>query len=190
MAKINDIKQQYNTKVRKELMQELGIDNVMAAPKLTKIVVNAGIGKEYNTNANVVNEFSEDIALITGQKPTVIKSRKAISNFKLRENLDNGLKVTLRGDRMWDFYNKLVNVVLPRVKDFRGVSDKAFDRRGNYALGIREHTVFPEIDTSKLSKIRTLQVIICTSAETDEQAKLLLEKLGMPFKKQRPQKSN
>lgn len=190
MANTIGAKQKYSTEIRQQLMQELGITNVMAVPRLTKIVVNAGIGKEFNTNSNVVGEFAEDIALIAGQRPVVTRSKKAISNFKLRENTDNGLKVTLRGDRMWDFYNKLVNVVLPRVKDFRGVSDKAFDKRGNYALGIREHTVFPEIDTNKLSKIRTLQVIICTSAETDEQAKLLLEKLGMPFKKQRQQKSN
>lgn len=178
------LKQKYEKEVRSELMQELGISNVLAAPTLTKIVVNAGIGKEYNTNSNVAEEFSEDIALIAGQKPVVTMSKKAVSNFKLRENMQNGLTVTLRGDRMWDFYDKLVNVVLPRVKDFRGVSSKAFDQRGNYALGIKEHTVFPEIDTSKLVKIRSLQVIICTSAEDDDAGRLLLTKLGMPFKKE------
>ncbi|MBL8014929.1 MAG: 50S ribosomal protein L5 [Candidatus Doudnabacteria bacterium] len=177
------LKQKYEDSIRAELAKELGITNAMAIPNLTKIVVNAGIGKEFTSNSNVAEDYAQDIALITGQKPAVTKSKKAVSNFKLRENTDNGLKVTLRGDRMWEFYYKLVNIVLPRVKDFRGVSDKAFDKRGNYALGIKEHTVFPEIDTNKLVKIRTLQVIICTSAQNDDHAKVLLQKLGMPFKK-------
>jgi len=179
------LKQKYENEIRSQLMKELNIENVMAAPTLTKIVVNVGIGKEALTNAGAVQEMAADIALITGQKPVITKSAKAISNFKLRENMDNGIKVTLRKDRMWDFYDKLVNVVLPRVKDFRGVPRKAFDTRGNYALGIREHTVFPEIDTSKMVKIRPMQIIICTSGANNEQGELLLEKLGMPFKKER-----
>ncbi len=178
-----ELKQKYESQVRSQLMQELGIKNTMAAPTLTKIVINVGIGKEALTNPTAVQEMAADIAIITGQKPVITKSSKAISNFKLRENMDNGIKVTLRKDRMWDFYDKLVNVVLPRVKDFRGVPRNAFDKRGNYALGIREHTVFPEIDTSKMVKIRPLQIIICTSAKDDESGALLLEKLGMPFKK-------
>ena len=179
------LKQKYEQEIRSKLMQELGITNVMAAPTLTKIVVNVGIGKEALTNAAAAQEMAADIATITGQKPVVTKSKKAISNFKLRQGMDNGIKVTLRKDRMWDFYDKLVNVVLPRGKDFRGVPRKAFDKHGNYALGIKEHTVFPEIDTSKMVKIRPLQVIVCTSAGNDEAAELLLEKLGMPFKKEK-----
>ncbi len=177
------LKEKYNNQVSKELAEALGLSNPMSVPKLTKIIVNAGIGKEFNSNQNVVTELAADIAQITGQKPVVTLSRKAVSNFKLRKGMESGLKVTLRGDRMWDFFDKLVNVVLPRVKDFRGVSDKAFDGKGNYSVGIREHTVFPEIDTSKMIKIRSLQVIICTSAGDDDVARELLEKLGMPFKK-------
>lgn len=177
------LKQKYEQEIKKELIQELGIKNPMSVPGLVKIVVNAGVGKEFTANSNVAEEYAQDLSLITGQKPVVTKSKKAVSNFKLREGTDNGLKVTLRGDRMWEFLYKLTNVVLPRVKDFRGLSDKSFDKRGNYALGIKEHTVFPEIDTSKLVKIRTLQVIICTSAQNDADAKLLLQKLGVPFNK-------
>lgn len=178
------LKTKYLTEIQKKLKGELGINNVHAVPSLTKIVVNAGIGREVakEKNTKVVDEFGSDIAIITGQKPVVTKSKKAVSNFKLRENMDNGLMVTLRGDAMWDFLDRLVSVVLPRVKDFRGVSRRAFDGRGNYALGIKEHTVFPEIDTSKMTKIRPLQVIICTTAKNNEQGLALLKELGMPFK--------
>jgi large subunit ribosomal protein L5 len=182
MAQAKTSKQKYE-EIQKDLMKELGIDNVMAAPRLHKIVINTGIGREYSTNTAVVKEMVEEIQAISGQKPVVTKSSKAISNFKLRENMDNGIKVTLRGGRMWDFYDKLVNVVLPRVKDFRGVSRKAFDGRGSYSVGIKEHTIFPEIDTSKMIKIRPLQVTIVTTARDDAQGFALLEKLGMPFKK-------
>jgi large subunit ribosomal protein L5 len=182
MAKKSELREQFEKTFSKELQEELGIKNVMAIPKLDKIVINAGIGKEYRTNSAVTSEFAEDIAIIAGQKPIVTKSKNAISNFKLRENMDSGLKVTLRGDRMWDFYYRLVNVVLPRVKDFRGISRKSFDKKGNFALGIREHTIFPEIDTSRMVKIRPLQVIICTTATEDDKALALLKKLGMPFK--------
>lgn len=178
------LKTKYLTEIQKKLMGELGITNVHAVPSLKKIVVNAGIGREVakEKNTKVVDEFGADIAIITGQKPIVTKSKKAVSNFKLREDMDNGLMVTLRGDAMWDFLDRLVSVVLPRVKDFRGVSRRAFDGRGNYALGIKEHTVFPEVDTSKMAKIRPLQVIICTSANSNEQGLALLKELGMPFK--------
>lgn len=176
------LKTKYTDEIRTQLMQELGIDNLHAVPTLTKIVINAGIGKEMRTNSKVVDEFAEDIAIISGQKPVVTKSKKAISNFKLRENTDNGLMTTLRGDRMWDFYDRLVSVTLPRVKDFRGVSRHAFDGKGNYAIGIREHTVFPEVDSSKMGKIRPLQVVICTSATSNEQGLSLLKALGMPFR--------
>lgn len=177
------LKTKYIETIKSELMKELGLTNTMQAPTLSKVVVNVGIGKEANTNSSAVAEMVEDIMTITGQKPIVTKSKLAISNFKLRENMDNGIKVTIRGDRMWDFVDKLISVVLPRIKDFRGVSATAFDGNGNYALGIREHTVFPEIDTAKLGKIRSMQVIINTTATNDEAAYKLLEKFGMPFKK-------
>lgn len=183
MAKpVPRLKQKYQDEIQQKLLKELGLENVMAVPRLDKIVVNAGVGKELRTNSNAASEFAEDIAAITGQKPIVTQTKQAISNFKIRAGMDSGLKVTLRGDRMWYFLDKLVNVVLPRVKDFRGVSRRAFDRRGNYALGIIEHTVFPEIDTSKMVKIRPMQVIIYTTAENDEQGLSLLSELGMPFK--------
>jgi large subunit ribosomal protein L5 len=192
MAYKAELKNQYDTKIKAELKSELALDNVMAVPTLTKIIVNAGIGKEAQNSSTAVEEFVADIAQITGQKPVVTKSKKAIANFKLRENMDNGIMVTLRGDRMWDFFDKLVNVVLPRVRDFRGVSPRAFDGRGNYALGLKEQTVFPEIDTDKVVKIRPLQVVIVTSAANDEQGRLLLKKLGMPFRQEsiKEKKSN
>jgi large subunit ribosomal protein L5 len=176
------LKQKFQDEILPQLQKELELENPMAVPKLTKIVVNAGIGKEQKTNSNVAEEFGADIAIITGQKPIVTKSKLAISNFKLREGMDSGLKVTLRGDRMWHFFDRLVNGALPRVKDFRGVSRKAFDGKGNYSLGIREHTVFPEIDTSQMVRIRSMQVIVCTSTENDEHAIALLLKLGMPLR--------
>lgn len=168
-----------------KLEEEFGIKNAMAVPTLKKIVVNAGIGNEYKNNTGIVEEMSQVLAQITGQRPSVINSKLAISNFKLREGTPNGLKVTLRGDRMWDFLSKVVNVTLPRIKDFRGVSRKSFDKRGNYTLGIREHTIFPEIDTSTLVKIRSLQIVIDTTAENDEQGARLLELLGMPFERRK-----
>jgi len=184
MAKQAELRAQYEKSIKAELQKELGISNVMAVPTLTKIIVNAGIGREAQNSSTAVEEFAADIAPITGQKPVVTKSKKAIANFKLRENMDNGIMVTLRGDRMWDFFDKLVNVVLPRVRDFRGVSPKAFDGKGNYALGLTEQTVFPEIDTDKVIKTRPLQVVIVTTAEDNEQGKALLTKLGMPFRKE------
>ncbi len=180
---MTELETKYNKEVKPKLMKDFDIKNTMAVPTITKIVVNAGIGKEYQNNTNVVQEMSETLAQITGQKPVVVNSKLAISNFKLREGTPNGLKVTLRGDRMWDFLYKVVGVTLPRIKDFRGVSRKAFDRRGNYSLGIKDHTIFPEIDTSTLVKIRSLQVVINTTAANDEQGLALLEGLGMPFER-------
>ena len=150
---------------------------------MKKIIVNAGIGSEFKNNTIVVDEMTNAIAQITGQKPVVINSKLAISNFKLRENTPNGLKVTLRGDKMWNFYFKLVGVTLPRIKDFRGVPRKSFDRKGNYTLGLKDHTIFPEIDTSTLQKIRSLQIVVDTTAKNDEEGLKLLEMLGMPFEK-------
>jgi large subunit ribosomal protein L5 len=180
---MTELQTKYLKEIKPKLMQDFDIKNTMAVPTLKKIVVNAGIGKEYQHNSNVVQEMSDTLALITGQKPVVVNSKLAISNFKLRAGTPNGLKVTLRGDRMWDFLYKLVGVTLPRIKDFRGVSRKAFDRRGNYSLGIKDHTIFPEIDTSTLVKIRSLQVVIETTAKDNEQGLALLEQLGMPFER-------
>ena len=179
---MNKLKEKYQNKIIKELKSELNLKNDLSVPTLEKLVVNIGLG-EAVTNQKVIETVSEDLSLITGQKPVITKARKAISNFDIREGLPIGLKVTLRRDRMWDFYEKLVGIVLPRLKDFRGVSRKAFDGFGNYSLGIVDHTVFPEIDTNKIDRIRSFQVIIVTTAEKDEEGFLLLEKLGMPFAK-------
>jgi len=180
---MSELREKYKKEIAPKLEKEFDLKTKQEIATLDKIVVNAGIGKEYKDNSNVVEEMSDIIAQITGQKPVVTKSKIAISNFKLRENQPNGLKVTLRGERMWDFFYKLVNVALPRVKDFRGVSRKSFDGRGNYTLGISEHTIFPEIDTSELVKIRSLQVVVNTTGEDQDQSFRLLELLGMPFKK-------
>lgn len=175
-------KQQQYIELRSKLMEKLGIANVMAAPTITKITINIGAGKAKEDNS-LMEQLVSDVTLISGQKPVITKAKKAIANFKLRENLPVGVKVTLRGDRMWEFYDKLVSVVLPRVKDFRGVSNKAFDGKGNYSLGFVDQSVFPEIDTSKVMKYHPLQVIICTSANDNNAALELLTALGMPFKK-------
>ncbi|MCA9387295.1 50S ribosomal protein L5 [Candidatus Dojkabacteria bacterium] len=182
---MTSLEEKYKKEIHAKLMKQFGIKNPMAVPNLDKIVVNAGIGNEYKNNSAVVEEMSDVIAQITGQKPVVTYSKVAISNFKLREGMPNGVKVTLRSDMMWNFLNKLINITLPRVKDFRGVSPNSFDPMGNYTLGIVEHTIFPEIDTSKLAKIRSLQVVVVTTAKNKEQSKQLLKELGMPFRKSR-----
>lgn len=176
------LKIKYEQEIIPQLMKELGIKNKMAVPGLTKIVVNSGLG-EAKTDNTAIEEMVRDIAMITGQKPIVTKSKKAISNFKIRKGMDIGVKVTLRKDMMWYFLDRVVAVALPRVKDFRGIPVNAFDGNGNYALGLKEHTIFPEVDATKVSKLRGLQVIICTNAKNDEQAKSLLKLLGMPFQK-------
>lgn len=154
----------------------------MAIPTVTKIVVNSGLG-EAKTDNTAIEEMVRDMALITGQQPIVTKTKKAISNFKIRQGMDIGVKVTLRKEMMWHFLDRLIALALPRVKDFRGIPANAFDGNGNYALGIKEQTVFPEVDATKVSKLRGLQVIICTNAKDDAQAKRLLTLLGMPFVK-------
>ncbi|HRN86250.1 MAG TPA: 50S ribosomal protein L5 [Candidatus Dojkabacteria bacterium] len=176
------LKIKYEKEVLPELQKTLGIKNKMAVPNLTKIIINSGLG-EAKTDNTAIEEMVRDIALISGQKPMITKSKKAISNFKIRKGMDIGVKVTLRKDMMWYFLDRLVSVALPRVKDFRGVPVNAFDGQGNYALGLKEHTIFPEVDATKVSKIRGLQVIICTSADNNDQAKSLLSLLGMPFQK-------
>lgn len=173
-------KEEYN-KIKSELIKELNISNVMAAPKFDKIVVNVGAGSAKDDNS-LLEQLVDDITKITGQKAVITRSKKAISNFKLREDQPIGVKVTLRGDKMWDFFDKLVTVVLPRVKDFRGVSYKSFDGNGNYSMGLADQTVFPEIDTTKVMKYHPLQIVITTSAKNDDEGYLLLKKLGMPFR--------
>ena len=187
---MNQLKDNYKKNILSKLKKSFGIKNDMAVPNLEKIVVNAGIGSEYRNNSAVVEEMVETIAQITGQRPIVTYSKVSISNFKLREGMPNGIKVTLRGEMMWNFLNKLINIALPRVKDFRGISNSSFDPEGNYTLGIIEHSIFPEIDTSKLLKLRSLQVVIVTNTKNKEQSHELLKLLGMPFKKTKEEIEN
>lgn len=181
---MNQLKEKYTKEVLPELINKFGYSNVFQAPKLVKIVVNSGIGKEFRNSSSIVEEMFEIISIITGQKPVVINSRIAISNFKLREGTPNGIKVTLRNDKMWDFLYKLINFTLPRVKDFRGVSRKSFDKQGNYTIGFNDHTIFPEIDSNKFLKLRSLQVVVNFSSKSAEESMFILEKLGMPFQKE------
>lgn len=178
MARLKD---KYKKEVVPLLIKEFGYKNVMAVPKLEKIVINMGLGEAIQ-NIRVLDVASEELALITGQRPVVTRAKKSIAQFKLREGMPIGCKVTLRGDRMYEFFDRLVNVALPRVRDFRGVSPKSFDGRGNYALGLREQIIFPEIRYDKVDKIRGMNIVIGTTAETDEEAKALLKYLGMPFR--------
>jgi len=176
------LKEEYNNRIKKELMKEGGFKNPMEVPMLKKIVVNVGAGEAVN-NKTAIEEIVEILRLITGQKPVVNKAKKAVSAFKIREGMEIGVSATLRGDRMWEFFDKLVNVVLPRTKDFRGLSPKSFDGAGNYSLGVEDHTVFVEIDPNNVTKIRSLEITIVTTAKNDKDAKLLLDKFGFPFKK-------
>jgi large subunit ribosomal protein L5 len=176
------LKEEYNKKVKDEIMKELGYKNPMQAPTLKKIVVNVGAG-EAITNSSALEEIVEMLTVITGQKPIVNKAKKAISAFKVRKGQEVGVSVTLRGDRMWEFFDKLINIVFPRTKDFRGLDPKSFDGAGNYSIGIEDHTVFVEIDANQVSKIRSLQVTIVTTAENDKEGKILLDKFGFPFTK-------
>lgn len=184
MKSIPRLKEKYNKTIKDELMKELNVKNVMAVPNLQKIVINSGLG-EAKIDKGIIDEMVRDIAMLAGQRPVVTMTKKAISNFKIRENMPIGVKVTLRGDMMWHFIDRLISIVLPRIKDFRGISARSFDGRGNYAIGIKEHTVFPEVDATKVVKLRGLQVIINTTADNDEGAFLLLQKLGMPFQKKK-----
>lgn len=178
-----NLKDQYNKKLAPKIKEELGIKNIYAVPKLEKVTVNAGLGRFYTAGTKDFTEFIENFKAFTGQAPVVTKAKKAISNFKLREGMPVGLKVTLRGKRMYDFVNKLVNVVFPRVRDFRGISPKAFDGNGNYSVGIQEHTVFSEINPDDIVKIHGLEVVLSTSAKDDKEGYTLLKNLGFPFKK-------
>ncbi len=177
------MKERYQQEIVPALKKSLGVDNVMQVPRISKVVVNIGAGEALD-NAKILDAAVSDMTLITGQKPVITKARKSIANFKLREGRQIGVKVTLRGERMWAFLDRLVNIALPRVRDFRGVSPNAFDGRGNYTLGLREQLVFPEIEYDKIDKLRGLEISIVTTARNDEEGRELLTLLGMPFKKE------
>ena len=174
------LKEQYRDQVLPAMMEEFGYDNPMRVPRLEKIVLNIGLG-EAMQNARALDAATEDLRAITGQQPVITRARKSIAGFKLREGRQIGAKVTLRGDRMWDFLDRLCNVALPRRRDFRGVSPNSFDGRGNYSLGLREQLVFPEVSYDKIDKVRGLEITIVTTAQTDEEGRGLLALLGMPF---------
>jgi large subunit ribosomal protein L5 len=180
---MNRMQEQYQKDVAPALFKSFSFKNVMQVPRIEKVVVNIGLG-EAMADPKVLEAAISDLTQIVGQKPVMTKSRKSIANFKLREGVVIGTKVTLRGERMWAFLDRLVNVALPRVRDFRGVSADAFDGRGNYTLGLRDQLIFPEIDYDKIDKLRGMEVTIVTSAKTDDQARVLLQLLGMPFKKE------
>lgn len=179
---MNRLLEKYNETVKPSLMKEFGYTSVMQAPKLEKVVLNMGVGDAI-ANPKLLEEAFAEMTQIAGQKPVITKAKKSIANFKLREGMNIGCKVTLRGERMYEFLDKLFNIDLPRVRDFRGVSATAFDGRGNYTLGVKEQLIFPEIDFDKVNKVRGLDVVIVTTAETNKEAYALLKGLGMPFEK-------
>jgi large subunit ribosomal protein L5 len=173
---------QYKEEILPKLVERFNYKSVMAAPKLEKVVINVGLG-EAKDDQKLLDKATEEVALITGQKPTITRARKSVANFKIRAGMPIGIKATLRGNLMFEFLYKLINITLPRIRDFRGVSPRAFDGRGNYSIGIREHTVFPEINIDKVDKVHGLEVTIVTSTKTDEEAYELLNLMGMPFRK-------
>lgn len=179
---MNRLKEKYSKEVVPALVSKFSYTSVMQAPKLDKIVINMGIGDAVQ-NSKALDNAVEELAAITGQKPVVTRAKKSIAGFRLREGMPIGAKVTLRGERMYQFLDKLVSVSLPRVRDFRGVSKKSFDGRGNYTLGVKEQLIFPEIDYDKVSKVRGMDIVIVTTANTDEEARELLTQMGMPFQK-------
>lgn len=176
------LKELYSSEIMAAMQKKFGYKNVMQIPKLEKIVINMGVG-EARENAKVLDAAVKDLETITGQKAVVTRAKKSVANFKLREGMPIGCKVTLRGEKMYEFTDRLVNLALPRVRDFRGVNPDAFDGRGNYALGIKEQLIFPEIEYDKVDKVRGMDVIFVTTAQTDEEARELLTLFGMPFKK-------
>ncbi len=178
---VHALKTRYDKEIAPEVQKLLGLKNVMEIPRLEKIVVNIGVGEAID-NAKALDNAVEDLATIVGQKPVINKARKSIANFKLREGRAIGTKVTLRGERMWSFFDRLVNLALPRVRDFRGISPDSFDGRGNYTLGFTEQLVFPEVEYDSIDKVRGLEVTIVTTARTDEEGRTLLKLMGMPFK--------
>jgi large subunit ribosomal protein L5 len=179
---MNRLKEKFVKETTPALMSKFNYKSVMEVPKLEKIVINMGVGDAV-ANAKALDVAVEELSLITGQKPVITRAKKSISGFRLREGMPIGAKVTLRGERMYEFFDKLVSVSLPRVRDFRGVSKKSFDGRGNYTLGIKEQIIFPEIDYDKVTKVRGMDIVIVTTANTDEEARELLTQFGMPFQK-------
>ena len=182
MANTPNLKKLYQDEVAPALMQKFGYKSAMQIPRLEKIVINVGCS-EARENAKVLDAVVNDLTTITGQKAVITKAKKSVANFKLREGMPIGAKVTLRGDKMWEFLDRLFNVALPRVRDFRGISADGFDGRGNYALGIKEQLIFPEIEYDKIDKIRGMDIVICTTAQTDEEARELLTLVGAPFER-------
>jgi len=180
---VSRLKDQYQNEIVDALMKKFGYKNKMQAPKLDKIVVNMGVG-EAKENAKILEAAVKDMEIITGQKAIITKAKHSIANFKIREGMPIGCKVTLRGEKMYEFLDRLINLALPRVRDFRGINPNAFDGRGNYALGIKEQLIFPEIEYDKIDKIRGMDVIVVTTAKTDEEGRELLTQFGMPFAKQ------
>jgi len=180
---LNRLKEKYQTEIVDALTKKFSYKNRLQAPKIEKVVINMGLG-EAKDNAKVLESASSDLSIITGQKPVITKAKKSVAAFKVRTGMPIGCKVTLRGDRMLSFVDRLINIALPRVRDFRGVSAEAFDGRGNYTLGIREQLIFPEIQFDKIDKIRGMEIVFVTTAKTDEEAKELLSLYGMPFAKQ------
>ncbi|GAW99257.1 50S ribosomal protein L5 [Secundilactobacillus mixtipabuli] len=178
----NRLQEKYNKEIVPSMIEKFNYSSIMQAPKLDKIVLNMGVG-DATTNAKNLDEAVEELGLISGQKPLITKAKKSIAGFRLREGNAIGAKVTLRGERMYDFLDKLVNVSLPRVRDFHGISSRAFDGRGNYTLGVREQLIFPEIDYDKVNRVRGLDIVIVTTANSDEESRELLTQLGMPFTK-------
>ncbi len=176
------LKEKYNNEIVAAMQKKFGYKNVMQVPKLDKIVINMGVGEEKD-NAKALESAVRDMEIIAGQKPVVTKAKKSVANFKIREGLAIGCKVTLRGDKMYEFADRLISLALPRVRDFRGVNPNAFDGRGNYALGIKEQLIFPEIEYDKVDKVRGMDIIFVTTANTDEEARELLTQFGMPFSK-------
>ena len=179
---MNILKERYQKEISPALIKSLGLRNVMEVPRIKKVVINIGLGEALE-NPKALDAAVIDLTAIAGQKPIITKARKSIANFKLREGRAIGTAVTLRGERMWAFLDRLMNIVLPRVRDFRGVSAESFDGRGNYTLGLREQIIFPEIEYDKVDKVRGMEITIVTTAESDDQAAALLQMLGMPFRK-------
>lgn len=179
MSRLKDL---YTAEIRTAMQEKFGYKNAMEIPKLEKIVINIGVG-EATTNAKAVDAAVSDLAAITGQKPIICKAKKSLAAWHIREGMPLGCKVTLRGERMYEFLDRLINIALPRARDFRGISAQSFDGRGNYAFGVKEQLIFPEVDYEKIDKLRGMDIIVVTTAKTDEEARELLTKFGMPFKK-------
>lgn len=179
MSRLKDL---YTAEIRNALQEKFGYKNPMEIPKLEKIVINIGVG-EATTNAKAVDAAVSDLAAITGQKPIICKAKKSLAAWHIREGMPLGCKVTLRGEKMYEFLDRLINIALPRVRDFRGISAQSFDGRGNYAFGVKEQLIFPEVDYEKIDKLRGMDIIVVTTAKTDEEARELLTQFGMPFKK-------